>query len=89
MSFHRSQAAFLQVPMAPLPQRTVDRIIDRRTSGEIIAAMERRVASPEYAAERAAFYAARAERDRADWRRREINWAFEAMALEMLGEETC
>ena len=84
MSFHRSQARFLQVPMTPLPQRTVDRIIDRRTVGQIISDMERNAADPVEIAKRNAFYAAMHERMRRESIRHHIREAFETMALELL-----
>lgn len=56
-----------------------DRILDRRTSSEIIRDMERNVASPEYAAERDAFYAGRDARAAIERQQQEARWAAETL----------
>ncbi len=54
-----------------------DRILDTRTSGQIVRSMERIIASPEYAAERDAFYAQVNERCAAERAKQEALWAKE------------
>ncbi|UIJ43761.1 hypothetical protein LZK98_11730 [Sphingomonas cannabina] len=50
---------------------------DARTSGEIVANMERLAASPEAAAERERFYTEVAARDAAERAKQEARWAAE------------